>query len=124
MTWETEQALAERLGITRGAIVDLRGTVLKKPDWRKNHRSIEISEGVIKKITRALGGSEELAPPPKPEIVELTVSRVFPNERLLEAETAGGERVRVRVSSNKNFLKRMKLKARPDPQFPGMYRLE
>lgn len=53
---------------------------------------------------------------------ELTVRRTYPNERILQAVTGGGDLVMVHVKSNLNFLPQMTLKARLTR--PGHYQLE
>lgn len=46
------------------------------------------------------------------KVEELAVVRIFGNPALLEAARADGTKVRVRVASNANFIRGMKLKAR------------
>lgn len=83
-------------------------------------------------VSPAEGKKEEGAatdPPPapaeapaKPELAVLTVTRCYPNYRLLQARTEAGDLVDVRVRHNKNFVPRMTLKARLNGA--GKYEME
>lgn len=61
------------------------------------------------------------APAPN-DLVQLTVRRVYPNFRLLQAATPAGELVDVRVRNNQNFVPKMTLQARLGPG--GKYEME
>lgn len=133
--WFVESLLADRLGVTRNALESFRSQVLKKDvDWKKENRQVLLSDDAVKKICRQLGSPDldysgcaqkNGDGPPSPEILELTVTRVFPNPRVIEASLEDGERVHVSVMHNINFRPAMKIKARlPLPGGPRLYRLE
>src|SRR4030095_13340616 len=94
MAWYYEGAIAERLGLTRSALEDYRARSLKKNgDWKKIGRSVALSEDSLKKLLAYLGASNfdcsaclvEKNGPVPPEVVELVVTRVYPNPRLILA---------------------------------------
>ena len=133
--WFVESMLADRLGVTRGALEEFRSHALKKSvDWKRQNRQVLLSEPAVKKILRQLhspdldysGCAEKNGEHPTPMILELTVTRVFLNPRLIQAATSTGEQVLVWVSKNNNFRPRMTVKAHPPgPQpAPQIYRLE
>jgi len=70
----------------------------------------QILPGLLKKIADAAEDNLE----------ELTVSRTWPNPRVLDAVASDGRTVRVRVRSSKNFIAGMILRARPD-EFKTLY---
>jgi hypothetical protein len=129
--WYSEALLASRLSITRSTLENFRKSALKKNDVKKIGRSLFISEPALQKLLLNLGsegfdcsdcleknGAEENS------VLELVVSRVFPNPRLIEAQNPEtGEIVRVSVMSNMNFRPSMKIKARPQTNSP-LYRIE
>lgn len=59
---------------------------------------------------------------PPAELVTMTVTRCYPNFRLLQARMPDGQEVDVRVKNNKNFVPRMTLKARLNAD--GKYEME
>lgn len=65
-------------------------------------------------------------PPPEspaaPELLTLTVTRTYPNQRLLQAMTPAGAVVDVMVRNNRNFVPRMTLHARLNKA--GKYEME
>jgi hypothetical protein len=131
--WYSESQLASHLSITRSTLENFRSSSLKKNDVKKIGRSIFISEPALQKLLRELGSEEfdcteclEKNGPPQNGVVDLVVSRVFPNPRLIEAQDPEtGELVRVAVMRNDNFRPRMTIKARrPLPDGPQLYRLE
>jgi hypothetical protein len=107
--WFIESLLVDRLGITRNALEGFRSHTLKKGvDWKKENRHVVLSDDAVKKILVQLGSPDldysacaqkngEESPVPQPEILELTVTRVFPNPRLIEASLDTGRLVRVSV---------------------------
>src|SRR5215475_9599195 len=120
--WFVESLLADRLGVSRNALENFRSDVLKKSvDWKKENRQVLLSDSAVKKILRRLD-SPDLdysacakngagpAPAPEREVLELIVTRVFPNPRVIEASLGSGEKVRVSVMSNINFRPKMKIK--------------
>jgi len=133
--WFIESLLAERLGVTRNELEGFRSDTLKKEvDWKKENRQVLLSDSSVKKILGRLGSPDfdysECAQkngdePPAPDTLELTVTQVFINPRLIEACLDTGERVRVAVMNNANFRPKMIIKARrPLPGGPALYRLE
>ena len=133
--WFLESLLADHLGVTRNKLSDFRRDLLEKSDWKKETRQVLLSDIAVKKILRQLGspdldcsacaqknGDEA----PSPEILEMTVTKVFPNPGLIEACLETGERVRVAVVRNHNFRPKMKIKARRPTRTvgPQIYRLE
>jgi hypothetical protein len=119
--WYGEKMLAERLGISDGAIVQLRKS-LKKNESKKEGGKFFIHETAAKRLLEDLGSpgldisscaEDNGSEPPAPTIVELTVRTIFVNPRLLlAARDDTGELVKVKVSNNINFRPRMKIKAR------------
>jgi hypothetical protein len=133
--WFLESLLVDCLGVTRNKLEDFRSQSLKKSvDWKKENRHVLLSEAAVKKILRDLGSPDldysgcaqkNGDEPPGPEILELTVTRVFPNPHLIEASLETGELVRVSVMNNKNFRPKMKVNPlSPRPDGPQLYRLQ
>ena len=133
--WYSEKLLIDRLGISADAILQFRQSQ-KKTDVKKSGRAIFISEAAVKKLLEDLGSPQrdvancalqENGETPPPQILELTVYRIFPNPRLILAtRDDNGDIVRVMVPNNVNFQPRMKIKARPPhkTEGPQLYRLE
>lgn len=144
-TWYFESKLSEKLGISRDELVAIRRQLLQKKQehWKMLGRELVISRAGVDLLLASLiektgagidlskilscavpqqSTTSKAAPPPqKNGEVELTVKRLYPNDRLLLAthpETQ--EQLRVSVPSNANFRPAMKLKARPqgDPRQP------
>jgi hypothetical protein len=133
--WFIESLLVDRLGVTRNALEGFRSHSLKKGvDWKKENRHVVLSDDAVKKILLQLGSPDldysacaqkNGDEPPAPEILELTVTRVFPNPHVIEACLDNGKLVRVSVMKNTNFRPKMKINARqPWPGGPELYRLE
>lgn len=130
--WYSESLLASRLTVTRSSLENFRKGALGKDDVKKIGRSLFISEAALKKLLRELGSeeldcSECLEKNGAPNgVVDLVVTRVFPNPRLIQATTDTGELVLVSVASNNNFRPSMTVKAHaPGPlPSPQIYRLE
>jgi hypothetical protein len=130
--WYSEALLASHLTVTRTSLENFRKGALGQDDVKKIGRSLFISETALKKLLRELG-SEKLDCTECLEkngaahgVVELIVTRVFPNPRLIQAITDTGELVLVSVATNTNFRPRMTVKAHaPGPlPAPQLYRLE
>ena len=131
--WYSESLLASRLTVTRSLLENFRKGYLEKGAVKKIGRSLFISEAALKKLLRELG-SEELdcsgcldkngAEPNG--VVELVVTKVFLNPKLIQAVTDSGELVLVAVASNNNFRPNMTVKAHVPaaPPAPQLYRLE
>jgi hypothetical protein len=131
--WYSEALLASHLTVTRTSLENFRKGALGKDDVKKIGRSLFISEAALKKLLRELGSEEldcteclEKNGAVQDGVVELIVTRVFPNPRLIQAITDTGELVLVSVASNNNFRPRMTVKAHtPGPlPAPQLYRLE
>jgi hypothetical protein len=135
--WYLESSLAFHLGISRDSLQELRKDLLKKNEAKKFGRQAAINETGLARILKKLGSSEldctdcllhDRQQTNGAEVVELVVTKVFPNPRLVQAAhpTDANARVLVSVSNNRNFLPKMKLKARPpgEPPAPQLYRLE
>lgn len=133
--WYPEQLVAERLQLTHGALEAYRRSLKKNDDWKKDGREILLSPDAVKRLLAELGSPDydisscaiaENGEKQKPASVELTIEKIFPNPRLIQARTEAGELVRVRVPSSVNFQPRMKIKAHPplNEQGPQLYRLE
>jgi hypothetical protein len=132
--WFIESLLAARLGVTRNELEGFRSHLKKETDWKKENRQVLLSDSSVKKILVRLGSPDfdysDCAQkngdePPPPEILELTVTRVFPNPRVIEASLDTGRLVRVSVMNSTNFRPKMIIKARlPWPGGPELYRLE
>lgn len=124
--WLLEQDVAKKIGVSRAIVTEYRKAHLQRDqDWRVTHKQVELSQDAIDKISTALGASTALAHnTAPPQAVELTVARIWPNPRLIEANTADGQAIRVWVPKNKNFRPGMKIKARPPDNGSFQYTLE
>jgi hypothetical protein len=131
--WYSESLLASRLTVTRSSLENFRKDALGNDDIKKIGRSLFISEAALKKLLRQLDSegldcSECLEKNGAAQngVVELVVTRVFPNPRLIQATTDTGEVVLVSVATNNNFRPHMTVKAHmPGPlPAPQLYRLE
>jgi len=135
--WYPEAAVTERLLLSPGVMSRFRSSLKKNDDWIKNGREILLSPGAVKKLLVELGSPNydisscaiqkngRIAA--AQEAVNLTVTRIFPNPRLIMARLEeSGEEVRVIVPFNVNFQPRMQIKARPPLKADGpqLYRLE
>jgi hypothetical protein len=132
--WYSESLLASHLTVTRSTLENFRKSSLEKNDVKKIGRSLFISDVALEKLLRDLGsdgldcsacleknGAEENT------LLELVVSRVFPNPRLIQATNpTTGELVLVQVAKNINFRPHMLVKVHPpEPRpAPQLYRLE
>ena len=119
-----EEAVAERLGIPRENVRELRVEHLyQDEDWAMVNRSVQYSEDGVRKLRQILaknapagvrrgdlalgrpleGGKSKDAPTVN---LDAVVTRTFPYmPKLLEAEL-GGRKISVRVASNLNFVAR------------------
>jgi hypothetical protein len=131
--WYSESLLASRLTVTRSSLENFRKNALGDGDTKKIGRTLFISESALKKLLAELGSEEldcseclEKNGASQNGVVELVVTRVFPNPRLIQATTDTGELVLVSVATNNNFRPRMTVKAHaPGPlPAPQLYRLE
>lgn len=114
-----EIELAERLGVSREVVRRVRQELREGEHWVQEHRFVELTPDGVEAVREALRARKETPPRmERPEgearvIEELRVTRIFPrNPRILEAETAAGARVRVRVRSNVNFILGMAIPCR------------
>ena len=118
-----EEAFAVALGLKREKLSSLRKEHLKEGEhWGRLKGRITYRVGgevKMRGVVALLLGIEEKEDVVDEEIgreepEEMEVVRVFPiNRRLVEWERVTGEKVRVTVGDNVNFLKGMVLKARP-----------
>jgi hypothetical protein len=131
--WYSESLLASRLTVTRTSLENFRKGALQKDDVKKIGRALFISEAALKKLLRELGSEEldcseclEKNGAAQDGVVELVVTRVFTNPRLIQAVTDTGELVLVSVARNENFRPNMTVKAHtPGPlPAPQLYQLE
>jgi len=141
IAWYIEAKVADRVGHTRQHLKGIRDESLKKnSDWKVLGRDVVLSaKGLVKLLERlellgidcssALVEKNGEVAPAEPEFLEVTVTRVFPNPRLLLAvlpETNEGP-ILVSVPNNVNFRPAMKVKVRQPtepPPAPQLYRLE
>lgn len=139
--WYSEILLAGHLEISLGAMHQLR-TSLKKAEVKKHNGGFFIHEKAAQRLLDDLGSPHldisacalqaDNGQQPPAEIVELIVTRVFPNPRLILAkfpdDTSNDVRnqVRVKVPNNINFQPRMKIRARRplNPNGAQLYVLE
>lgn len=131
-----EALLAPHLKIPKKELAAFRLAHLKKTEWQQAGSRIQILQAGLDKILEKLAaeGLDCSCCLDVPETVttaplELVITRVFPNPNLLQClKPAEGDTpaqtVQVRVSNNRNFRPRMTVRARPDPNFPHLYRLE
>jgi hypothetical protein len=137
-----EAKVADALGIARPALSRIRADLLKKNrGWLMAGRDVALTGDGLEAVLKAIGESSNarvagidfsaclVAPDEKKEevaaaggVLELTVKRIYPNVRMLQAEDPGGNPVNVQVPSNKNFVVGMKLRGRPLRE--GWYILE
>ena len=130
--WYSESLLASHLKVTRTSLENFRKGALQTADVKKIGRSLFISEAALKKILHDLGSEQldcsaclEKNGAAQDGIVELVVTRVYPNPRLIQATTVAGDLVLVAVPRNENFRPRMTVKAHtPAPEGPQLYRLD
>lgn len=132
----TESWLAEQTGLPRKRLAEVRAEVLTAADWRRGQKGAIVWETsgldrgsgtepvlleVLKKISCADGAEPALTGPEEEKAV---VYRTFPNRRVLEAYRETGERIRVLVKDNKNFIRRMEIRVYPPSDGPnGLWRL-
>jgi hypothetical protein len=150
-----ERKVAGLLGLRREVLKYLRDELLKKgPGWTMHAKEVVLTQGGLDTLLNRLSvtthaGAAALdftpslvtgpdapekkeSPAARPDAEDLTVLKIFPNYRLLQAVTATGEKVNVEVKNNANFRPKMKLKARlvkagrytmegRCPRFPGRY---
>jgi len=136
--WYSEALLAERLQISQGEMSRLRSS-LKKMEVKRKAAGYFIHERVAKRLLEDLGSpdldisgcalQDNGTEPPAPiEIVELIITRVYPNPRLILArfpdDVAEKFPVRVKVPNNINFQPHMKIRVRPPLKEDGLYILE
>ena len=116
-----EEAYGAALGLTRVKLSSLRKEHLTEgEDWGFDEGRVRYRVGgevKMRGVVSLLLGVEDLEVDEeigREEPEEMEVVRVFPiNRRLVECERVTGEKVRVTVGDNENFLKGMKLRARP-----------
>ena len=118
-----EEAFAVALGLKREKLSSLRKEHLEEGEhWGKVSGRItyrvggEVKMRGVVALMLGLEGDEIEVDEQvgREELEELEVRKTFPvNRRLIECEREGGELVRVNVGNSENFLKGMKLKARP-----------
>ena len=119
-----EESFAEALGITRVKLSTLRKEHLEEGiDWGKRKKRVVYrvgGEAKMKRVVALLVGLEEEEVVLDEELgredssEEMEVVRVYPvNRRLVECLRGNGEKVRVNVGDNLNFLKGMVMRARP-----------
>lgn len=149
-----EKKLAEKIGVPREQLAELRKQVLpKKQTWTEGRETI-LTQGGLARLLEVLRATSNagvpetdfsdclLNPPEKKEpgseeqatetvpatngaIVELSVLARYKNKRLLKAiEPESGAVVDVRVPNNENFVPKMRLRARPVPGRADVYQLE
>ena len=119
--WYSEKTLTGRLGITDSAMSQY-ARALKKSERKKHEGKWFIHATAAEALLKGLGSNgidisdcalENGQEPAAPALVELTITRIWSNPRLLQATRDDtGESVRVRVPKNVNFQPRMKIKAR------------
>src|SRR4029077_11432634 len=94
--WLLEQDVSKKICVARAVIAEYRKAHLQQgQDWRVERKQVELSQSAVDKISTALGAStapaHNTAPP---QAVELTVTRLWGNPRLLQAKTADDQAVR------------------------------
>ena len=122
-----EDDLAAELGLNRDEMRALRRSHLVEGEtWlRKNKRLFLTAEGV-RLIKGAVGVRPEPVMEKRSEVAgeTLRVLRMPRNTRILEAEKKDGRVVRVRVSSNVNFVVGMEIRARAEGPYGDVMTLE
>ena len=136
-----EQKIADKLGLARDALRAIRKEQLEDgKDFGQIGREIVLSATGLVALLAFLkkkgggvaddvdfsdcmlpappppGDENDQEPTPASELVEMTVIRRYPNDRLLLCADPDGRAVNVRVKKNDNFVKDMKLRARWEPQ--------
>lgn len=127
-----ESKVADKLELSRDDVRFLREDALKKEkgDWCQPGRDVLLSEAGLRIILDIVGYTapienfSDCLTTEKTEPVELTVIRLYPNRRLLQASNDELGEVTVRVSDNSNFRPTMTLKAIPPaPGKAAVYQL-
>jgi hypothetical protein len=140
-----EKKLAQKIGVPREQLAELRKQVVqKKHTWTEGRETVITEQGLARvlEVLRATSNSplsatdftDCLLHPPINKngatasngvaLAELTVVRIYPNRRLLRARLEDGPEVDVRVPDNKNFVPKMKLRARPASDRPNTWKME
>ena len=109
---KSEKALSEELGMDRKTLRALRMDALSADSWTKESNQIVYTaegEHELRNVIQRKLASEALSPPlEEKEPKMLTITKIPLNRKMVICDE-----IRVRVSSNKNFLRGMQLKARP-----------
>ena len=125
MEWgRDEEAFAVAMGVKRERLSSLRkGHLSEGIDWGKKKGRVTYyvgGEAKMKRVVAMVVGISEEEVVVDEEIgkedatEEMKVVVVYPvNRRLVECERSDGEKVRVKVGDNLNFVKGMVMKARP-----------
>jgi hypothetical protein len=136
-----EEKVAGVLGLQRRDVARLRNGLLKKKSgWVMAGREVALTNKGLDRVLNALRKASNAALPELDfsgcvvagptlgkkdaggELVTLTVKKIYPNPRILQAEDVEKKLVSVQVKTNKNFLPGMKLNARA--LRPGWYAME
>lgn len=109
---KSEKVLSEELGMDRKTLRALRMDALSADSWTKESNQIVYTaegEHELRNVIQRKLASEALSPPlEEKEPKMLTITKIPLNRKMVICDE-----IRVRVSSNKNFLRGMQLKARP-----------
>lgn len=120
--------LAQTMGLNRDAMRALRRTHLTEgTTWHRKEKRLWITSEGEALIHAALGVVAPIAPEKKegPRENELTVTRIpSRNLRIVEAQKKDGRAVRVRVTSNVNFIPGMVIYAREEGPYEDVMTLE
>ncbi len=131
-----EKHLTKIIGVNRRELTKIRKSLVQGGHWILNSGAVSYSQSGVKRLLSALELPYEKLPPflipPQPgEAREMIVTRVYRNRKLIGAEL-DGQLQRIRVQSNKNFRRGMKIPtrhingdiwelARRCPRWPGRW---
>ncbi len=122
-----EDDLAAELGLNRDEMRrQRRAHLVEGVTWLRKNKRLWLTEEGVRLIKEAMGVRPEpvLERRSEAEGETLRVLRIPRNARILEAEKKDGGVVRVRVSSNVNFVPGMEIKARTEGPYGDVMTLE
>lgn len=123
-----EDDLAVSLGLNRDEMRALRRQhLVEGVTWHRREKRLWVTDEGVALIHAAVGVAAQNAPEKKEGAAgrELTVTRIpSRNTRILEAQKKDGRPVRVRVTSNVNFIPGMVIHAREEGPYEDVMTLE
>lgn len=121
----TEEKIAAEFGMPRSELKKFRREELAHGDWSLVDRQVVYTQEGLELALAHFHLSPPKPAPAPPEVVVLTVRRVWANPRLLQAadpDDPSGPAVTVQLNNNTKFRPGMSLRARKIG--PNLYRME